>query len=398
MDAHADFLIIIAVLAVGGKLAGQVGRHIGLPTAVGKITLGLIIGPAMLGIVHNEGAVIDLASIGVIILMFLAGLETDTETMRRVTVPAFAVAIGGVVFPFLGGLAIGAVFQLGTSETLFLGAILTATSVSISAQTLRELGHLRSRTGTTILAAAVIDDILGIIVLAFVFASTGGDPLISIGKMAAFLPLALVLGQRVLAPLASRALPRLPEEAQLAVLLGGALSYSWAAEHLGGVAAVTGAYMAGLIASQTEMGHSASRGLNWMAYGFFVPIFFVAIGLQADFVSLGEAPLLVLALLAVAVITKVGGCFAGARMTGFTGADSLRVGVGMMSRGEVALVIAAAGLEAGIVERPVFSAAILMTLVTTVLTPIVLKLTYRQGVESMDGATATQTEAAPSLL
>jgi Kef-type K+ transport system membrane component KefB len=398
MDAHADFLIIIAVLAVGGKLAGQVGRHIGLPTAVGKITLGLIIGPAMLGIVHNEGAVIDLASIGVIILMFLAGLETDTETMRRVTVPAFAVAIGGVVFPFLGGLAIGAVFHLGTSETLFLGAILTATSVSISAQTLRELGHLRSRAGTTILAAAVIDDILGIIVLAFVFASTGGDPLISIGKMAAFLPLALVLGQRVLAPLASRALPRLPEEAQLAVLLGGALSYSWAAEHLGGVAAVTGAYMAGLIASQTEMGHSASRGLNWMAYGFFVPIFFVAIGLQADFVSLGEAPLLVLALLAVAVIAKVGGCFAGARVTGFSGPDSVRVGVGMMSRGEVALVIAAAGLEAGIVERPVFSAAILMTLVTTVLTPIVLKLTYRQGVESMDGATATQTEAAPSLL
>jgi Kef-type K+ transport system membrane component KefB len=263
---------------------------------------------------------------------------------------------------------------------------------------LRELGHLRSRAGTTILAAAVIDDILGIIVLAFVFASTGGDPLISIGKMAAFLPLALVLGQRVLAPLASRALPRLPEEAQLAVLLGGALSYSWAAEHLGGVAAVTGAYMAGLIASQTEMGHSASRGLNWMAYGFFVPIFFVAIGLQADFVSLGEAPLLVLALLAVAVIAKVGGCFAGARVTGFSGPDSVRVGVGMMSRGEVALVIAAAGLEAGIVERPVFSAAILMTLVTTVLTPIVLKLTYRQGVESMDGATATQTEAAPSLL
>ena len=379
MDAHADFLIIIAVLAVGGKLAGQVGRHIGLPTAVGKITLGLIIGPAMLGIVHNEGAVIDLASIGVIILMFLAGLETDTETMRRVTVPAFAVAIGGVVFPFLGGLAIGAVFQLGTSETLFLGAILTATSVSISAQTLRELGHLRSRTGTTILAAAVIDDILGIIVLAFVFASTGGDPLISIGKMAAFLPLALVLGQRVLAPLASRALPRLPEEAQLAVLLGGALSYSWAAEHLGGVAAVTGAYMAGLIASQTEMGHSASRGLNWMAYGFFVPIFFVAIGLQADFVSLGEAPLLVLALLAVAVITKVGGCFAGARMTGFTGADSLRVGVGMISRGEVGLIVASAGITSGIISNSIFTVVIVMVIVSTLVTPPLLRLVFSKS-------------------
>lgn len=388
MDSHTDLLAILALVVVGGKLAGQLGQRAGFPTAVGKITLGLIIGPALLGLVHYEGAVVDLSEIGVIVLMFIAGLETDTETMKKVTVSAFSVAIGGVILPFLGGLGIGLAFNLSTEESLFLGAILTATSVSISAQTLRELGRLRSREGTTILAAAVIDDILGIVVLAFVFASAGdGDPVMSIAKMAIFLPVAFVLGQRLLAPLGSRWLPRLPEEAQLGVLLGAALGYSWAAEHLGGVAAVTGAYMAGLLLSQTDIGQKASHGLNWVGYGFFVPVFFVAIGLQADFASLGSAPLLVAALLAVAVLAKVIGCYVGGRLARMSHTESTVIGVGMMSRGEVALVVAAAGLQAGIVEDKLFSAAIVMTLVTTILTPIGLKVLYRMS--------ATQSEPEP---
>ncbi len=379
MDSHADFLAILAIIVIGGKLAGQLGQKFGFPTAVGKITLGLIIGPAMFGLVQYDASVADLADIGVIVLMFLAGLETDTETMRKVSLPAFSVATGGVVLPFVGGLGIGLAFNLSTSEALFLGAILTATSVSISAQTLRELGRLRSREGTTILAAAVIDDVMGIIVLAFVFAATGGgDPLVSIGKMAIFLPVAFVLGQRVLSPLANRTMHNLPDEAQLAILLGLALGYGWAAEHLGGVAAVTGAYMAGLIASQTNMGEKAVHGLNWLGYSFFIPIFFVAIGLQANFASLGSAPLLVLALLGVAVVSKIGGCYVGGRVARLNHTESARIGVGMMSRGEVALVIASAGLAAGIVEEKLFSAAIVMTLVTTILTPIILKLMYRE--------------------
>jgi Kef-type K+ transport system membrane component KefB len=400
MNSHADFLAILAVIVLGGKLAGQAGQKLGFPTAVGKIALGLVIGPAMFGFVQYDTSVADLAQIGVIVLMFLAGLETDTETMRKVTVPAFAVATGGVILPFIGGLAIGIAFHLSTQESLFLGAILTATSVSISAQTLRELGRLRSREGTTILAAAVIDDVMGIIVLAFVFAATGGgDPLISIGKMAIFLPVAFVLGQKVLSPLANRTLHNLPDEAQLAVLLGLALGYGWAAEHLGGVAAVTGAYMAGLIASQMKMGEKATQGLNWLGYSFFIPIFFVAIGLQANFASLGSAPLLVGALLAVAVFAKVAGCYAGARIARLDHVESARIGVGMMSRGEVALVIASAGLAAGIVEEKLFSAAIVMTLVTTILTPIVLKFMYREQTASERsieaGSAMAMPEAAP---
>jgi Kef-type K+ transport system membrane component KefB len=277
----------------------------------------------------------------------------------------------------LGGVGIGVAFGLGTTEALFLGAILTATSVSISAQTLKELGILQSREGTTILAAAVIDDVMGVIVLSFVFASTGGgDPLVSIGQMALFLPGALLLGYFLSGPIAQRMEAHLSTEAQLSIVIAGALVFAWASEELGGVAAVTGAYMAGLLVARTQLVHTVSHGLNWVAYGFFVPLFFVGIGMQADFGSLAETPLLVAALLVVAVVGKVAGCYIPARLTRTDHKGSLLIGVGMMSRGEVALVIASAGLAAGAVGPSVFSAAIVMTLVTTILTPILLKLIH----------------------
>jgi len=377
MDSDTHVIAVIALTIALGKLGGVASQRAGFPTAVGKIGAGLLIGPAMLGIVRLDGNLRDLSELGVILLMFMAGLETDTETMRKVTLPASAVAIGGVVLPFAGGLALGLAFHLGTAETLFLGAILTATSVSITAQTLRELGRLQSREGTAILAAAVIDDILGIVVLAFVFALSGGeDPFIAIGKMAVFLPVAFVIGQKLITPAAKTALPRLPHEAQLAILIAVALLYAWAAEALGGIAAVTGAYLAGLIVSQTNPGQRIGEGINWLAYSFFVPVFFVGIGLQADFTSIASTPLLLAALLMVAIAGKVAGCYLGARATGFTTRESIRVGVGMMSRGEVALVVAAAGLEAGAVDHALFSASIAMALVTTVLTPILLKAAY----------------------
>lgn len=377
MDTQADILAALALILVGGKLAGHLGQRFGLPTPVGKIAVGLLIGPAVLGLVSPDGTLEVLSDIGVILLMFLAGLETDTETMRRVTVPAFATAVGGVALPFASGVGLGYLFDLSTAQTLFLGAILTATSVSISTQTLRELGRLQSKEGTTILAAAVIDDVLGIIILAFVFAMTGGeDPLPALAKMALFLPLAFVLGRAGLGPLTRRLTPHLSAEAELTVVVAVALAYAWAAQHLGGVAAVTGAYLAGLLVAQTELGERVGNGLNWLGYGFFVPLFFVGIGLKADFARLGDAPWLVIAVLAAAVLAKAVGCFLGARVCRFSTVESLRVGVGMVSRGEIALVIAAAGLEAGAINDAIFSASVVMALVTTVLTPIVLKLVY----------------------
>ena len=380
MGHHSDILLVLALILVAGKLASTAGQRIGLPEAVGKITVGLLVGPAVLGFVHESEALTAFSQIGVVILMFLAGMETDMTTMRQVSLSAFIVALGGVILPFAGGFGVGFAFDLTTTEALFLGAILTATSVSITAQTLRELGLLQGREGTTILAAAVIDDIMGVIVLAFVFASTGsGDPMTSIGQMALFIPGALIVGYFLSGPLSARMEAHLSTEAQLSIVIAAALVYAWGAEEIGGVASVTGAYIAGLLIARTQLVHTVSDGLNWVAYGFFVPVFFVGIGTQADFGSLAEAPGLVAALTIVAILGKIVGCYVTARLTKTPHKGSLLIGVGMMSRGEVALVIAAAGLASGAVGASVFSASIIMTLVTTILTPILLKMVASSG-------------------
>lgn len=375
MENHADILLAIAFILLAGKVASEVGQKFGMPSAVGKIGVGLLIGPAVFGFVSDTSTLETFSQIGVIILMFLAGMETDMDTMKKVSVGALAVAIGGVILPFAGGVGIGFAFSLPSHETFFLAAILTATSVSISAQTLKELGLLRSREGTTIMAAAVIDDVMGVVVLAFVFSMTGdGDPAVSIAKMAIFLPVSFVAGYILTQPLARQVEERLSTEAQLSIAISAALAYAWAAERIGGVAAVTGAYMAGLLLSRTRLVHTVMQGLNWIAYSFFVPLFFVGIGFKADFSSLAVAPGLAASLLAVSVVGKIVGCYVPARLAGFRHSQALLIGTGMMSRGEVALVIAAAGLSAGAVGSTVFSASILMTLVTTIATPFALKL------------------------
>jgi Kef-type K+ transport system membrane component KefB len=374
LEGQPSILLAIALILVAAKIASHVGERFGLPSAVGQICIGLVIGPALLGFVADSSMLQVFFQIGVIILMFVAGMETDLETMQRVSGVGFAVATGGVILPFVGGLGLGYVFNLPWHESLFLAAILTATSVSISAQTLKELGVLKSREGTTILAAAVIDDIMGVMVLSIVFAMTGkGDPAVSILKMAIFLPASFSIGYFLSQPIAKQAEERLSTESQLSIVIAGALVYAWAADRLGGIAAVTGAFIAGLLVSRTRLIHTVTDGLNWVAYSFFVPLFFVGIGFKADFHSLASAPALTGALLIVAVVGKVLGCYVPARLTGFRHGEALLIGTGMMSRGEIALVIAAAGLSAGIVGPSVFSAAILMTLVTTIFTPIALK-------------------------
>jgi Kef-type K+ transport system membrane component KefB len=221
---------------------------------------------------------------------------------------------------------------------------------------------------------------MGVVVLAFVFASTGsGDPMTSIGQMVVFIPAALVLGYFLSGPISERLESHFSTESQLAIVVAGALVYAWAAEEIGGVASVTGAYIAGLLIARTQLVHTVSDGLNWVAYGFFVPVFFVGIGTQADFGAVAEAPGLLVALTVVAILGKIVGCYVTARATKTSHKGSLLIGVGMMSRGEVALVIAAAGLDNGAVGASVFSASIIMTLITTILTPILLKMVASSG-------------------
>ena len=352
-------------------------------------------GPGSLDSAPDLLAVVrDLAEVGVILLMFVAGLETDLAEMRRVGKVAFWAAFGGVALPMAGGIATALLFGLPLYwEAIFIGTILTATSVSISAQTLMELGALRSREGATILGAAVIDDVMGIIVLSFVVAfaraSTEGVDVAGVAlivvRMAAYFALAVAAG-RLLAPLL-RWVGRLPvTQAVLSGALVIVFVYAWAAEYGGGVAAITGAYIAGVLLAQTPFKQQIDAGVHPLTYSIFVPLFFIGIGLQANGRELGGSVAFTVVLVAVAIAAKALGCGVFARAFGFTTAESIRVGAGMISRGEVGLIVAGYGLANGLIGQPVFSASVIMVLVTTMVTPPLLRLTFPRrplGVEAV---------------
>jgi Kef-type K+ transport system membrane component KefB len=375
MHSVLELLPLIALMLVGAKLAGLLSQRIGMPAVFGELLLGVLIGPSLLGLVGPNEIFSLFGQIGVIVLMFMAGLETEIGEMRRVGTAALLTAIGGVVLPLVGGYALGRAFGLTTLHALFLGAVLTATSVSISAQVLRELGWLRSRLGVTILGAAVIDDVLGVLVLSVVLALAGeGSFWLSLLKMLIFFPVAWVVGEWLIPRLmgAERRVPQ--KETSVAVLIGILLVYAWSAEALGSIAAITGAYLLGVIVSRhTDPGHHLHDSMNVLGYGFFVPIFFVSIGLEANVGTLAGAPALTIAVLLLALIGKIVGCGIGARLGAFDSRSALSIGVGMIARGEVALVMVTAGRAAGLVNDQLFSATIIMTLATTIVTPPLLR-------------------------
>jgi Kef-type K+ transport system membrane component KefB len=380
MHETLNMLLPLAGILVGAKLAAQISHRVGLPAVFGELLLGLLLGPSLLGLLAPNQMFQLLADIGVILLMFMAGLETDTAAMKQAGRASMLTAVGGVVLPLAGGLAVGQAFGLEWHHALFLGAVLTATSVSISAQTLRELGRLRSREGSTILGAAIIDDVLGVVVFALVMSLAGeGNILVTLGKMVLFFPIAWFVGDK-LVPLLVRWERHLHHrEASLALLLGLVLVYAWSAEALGSVAMITGAYLLGVVvARHADESHIVHHGTASLGYGFFIPIFFINIGLQAHAEGLLAAPVLTVVLVVLAIATKIVGGGVGAWLGGFVPRSAYQIGVGMVSRGEVALVIAGAGLAGGLLDSSLFSVLIVVTLATTLVTPPLLRLAFAE--------------------
>jgi Kef-type K+ transport system membrane component KefB len=393
---HSDLLLTIALILVASKLGGATARRLGLPSVFGKLVVGLALGPAIFGLIEADETLSALGEIGIILLMFIAGLETDVAQMRKVGLPAFLAACGGVALPMAAGVGLAYAFGMGTAEAFFLGTILTATSVGITAQTLTELGRMQSREGSAILAAAVIDDVLGVIVLSLVLGfSGGGDPVMPVVKIVAFLPLAIAVGAFAVPFIVNRIMHLEEGETRTAIILGIALAFAWAAEHWGGLAAITGAYIAGLMVARTQISEHATESMNRIGYAVFIPVFFVVVGLQMDASALRDGPLFAVLLIALAIVTKIVGSMAGALAGGFNMRDSTRVGYGMVSRGEVALVVAVVGFNAGLVSQATFSASILMTLVTTLAAPLLLKWAYR---ERIDAAMPVRASSAGGLL
>ena len=396
-----QLLLALALIVAAAKLSGAAANRVGQPAVFGEILAGLVLGPtvlnvlgwpvfaAILPVAHGPapGPLIDslrdLAEIGVILLMFIAGLETDLVEMRRVGTVAFWAAFGGVVLPLVGGAVTAVAFGLPLFWTgLFIGTILTATSVSISAQTLMELNAVRSREGSTILGAAVIDDVMGIILLSLVVAfarASGGISPVEIAwivvRMVLFFGGAILLGH-YFERIAAWADRLAVSQGLLAVVLVVALLYACAAEFVGGVAAITGSYLAGVLFAQTRFKSAIDQGIHPLTYTMLVPVFFISIGLLANGRALGNQVWFTVLLVAVAIVTKAVGCAAFARLFGFSTTESVRVGVGMISRGEVGLIVAGYGLAHGLIRLDVFSAAVIMVLATTMITPPLLRLTF----------------------
>src|SRR5690606_3360385 len=377
------FLFELALIIFAVKLMGHLSTKIGQPSVFGKLLVGIILGPSLLGIIHPNELIGELAEVGVILLMFLAGLETDLKEFKKNAFASTSVAIGGVVLPFLGGVGLSMLFGFDTTVSIYLGVLLVATSVSISVQTLRELGKLKSREGVTILGAAVLDDVLGIIILSAVLGLSAGSAagaggigaiLILLVKIAVFFVLAIAIGYFVLPKLLKLFQRFQVSQTVLAFGVIVALLFAYMGE-LFGVAGIVGSYICGLMLSLTPQSEEMTHKVETFSYPFFVPFFFVNIGLVANFREFNTEILWFSVLLAiVAILGKIFGCAIGAKVAKFNTSSSFGIGAGMVARGEVGLIIAMIGIERGIISNDLFSSAIIVVIATTLVTPPLIKL------------------------
>ena len=367
----------LAIIVVFAKVFGLIARKLKAPQVVGEIIAGLVVGPSVLGIVKLNQFLDICAGLGVVLLMFSAGLGTNLKQLLHTGVKALLIACAGVLVPLIGGTLLYMGFYgfsaIGTPQfftAVFIGVIMTATSVSITVETLKELGKLKTELGTTILSAAIIDDVIGIMVLTFVigFKNPDSNPGFVALSTLAFFALSVVLGFVIYKAfkIIDKRWPHTRRIPILALALCFGLSY--VAEKVFGIADITGAYVAGDYIEQK---------MDINSYMIFGPIFFASIGLKTEISGFTwELLLFSLAFVAVALVSKIIGCGAMSRLCGFKGSDTLKVGVGMMTRGEVALIVAQRGLTEGMIGSQYFTSVILLIIVSSILTPIILKLLY----------------------
>lgn len=379
----------LAIIIVAGKMCGIIARQLKAPQVVGMIIAGLLIGPSVLGWVRQTEFLSEMAEIGVILLMFSAGLETDLKELVKTGPVATLIACAGVFVPLVLGTVLYMLFYgwaaVGTEEffrAVFIGCIMTATSVSITVQSLREMGHLKGKVGTTILSAAIIDDVIGIIVLTFVigFKSPDSNPGKVIINTVLFFALALVLGMifyRVFKALDNK----YPHTRRIPIIgLALCLIMAYVAERYFGIADITGAYVAGIILCSIRDSAYIEEKIDINSYMMFGPVFFASIGLKTSIEGIDSALIVfALAFVLVALISKVIGCGLMSRICGFKGYDCLKIGVGMMTRGEVALIVAQKGLSVGLMSSQYFTAVILLIIISSVSVPILLKLLYAKA-------------------
>lgn len=386
MDRIA-FFRDLAIIIVCSKLFGLIAKKLKAPQVVGEIIAGLIIGPACFGFVGNTDYLALLAEIGVVMLMFEAGLETNLKELIKTGPKALLIACAGVFVPLAGGTLLYSCFYgfsaVGSEEfyrAIFIGTIMTATSVGITVQALKEMGRLKSATGTLITSAAIIDDIIGIIVLTFVIGMKNPEskPSEVVISTLLFIVFSFCLG--FLTYYCFKYIDKkYPHQRRIPILgLALCMFMAFAAEEFFGIADITGAYVAGLILCSLKDSEYIARKVDINSYMIFGPVFFASIGLNTTFDGFTSSLLLFsVFFVIVALLTKIVGCGLVAKLTKLSFKDSLKVGVGMMTRGEVALIVAKKGLSEGMLEPEYFASVILLIIASSIMTPIILKLLYK---------------------
>ncbi|WP_297519019.1 cation:proton antiporter [uncultured Clostridium sp.] len=380
------FLLDIAIILLSTKLLGLITKKLHMPQVVGALIAGLVLGPAALDILHETDFIQQIASLGVIVLMFTAGLETDIKELKKTGKVSFCVAIMGVLLPLIGGFIVSHFFNDGVGgkamlENIFIGIILTATSVSITVETLKELGKLNTRAGNTILGAALIDDILGIIGLTLI--TSMADSSVNVGivllKIILFFVFAAIMGV-VFHFVFMKWVANYKADLRRFVIVAFALCLllSFVAEEFFGVADITGAFIAGLIISNTAKTHYINARFETLSYMILSPIFFASIGIKVELTEMnGTIVLFTLLLLIIAVTTKVFGCALGAKLCKYNNKEAFQIGTGMVSRGEVALIVASKGIAVGLMNPKFLAPVVIVVVVTTIVTPVMLKFIFR---------------------
>lgn len=385
-----EFLLWIALILISTKVLGLLCKAVHLPEVVGALLAGVILGPSALGLMSMEGDTGTLltyvAEMGVIFLMFSAGLDTDLKELKANIGASFVTALIGVIVPLIGGM-IGYALYFGEDlsnydqmlQSLFVGVVLTATSVSITVETLREMGRLSGKVGMTILGAAIIDDILGMVVLAVVSSmkDTSVKPTTVLIKIVLYFVLILILFM-----VTSRlefAIEKNDHKRRVAIFaIAFCFILAYVSEIGFGIADITGAYFAGVMLCQSKIRDYVDVKIHDVSTVFFSCIFFASVGLK---VTLGGMTLKVwmfaVILTLIAIISKMVGCGLGAKICKFTWKESLQTGVGMISRGEVALIVAEKGRQVGLISEDLFAPIILVVIVTTLITPILLKVVFK---------------------
>ncbi|MGX7030651.1 cation:proton antiporter [Vagococcus zengguangii] len=372
-----SFLLVISLILIITKVMEHLAVKLSLPSVVGSLMVGILLGPAVLGIVQESEGISLLSHIGVILLMFLAGIESDFNRLKKYLKPSVAVAILGIIMPMVMFYLTSLLFGFGSKEGLFISLIFSATSLSITIQVLKELNYVQTREGSVVVGAALLDDIMVVILLNIVMSLlTPGVGLAQVGQLLLATVLFFVgvfLFQRFLLPIILKIYDKVSvPEKNLAFGLALAFLFSFIAETLG-MSDIIGAFFAGIMLSQTEVGHEIEGKIEQINTALFAPVFFVSIGLDLSFHGLGKYWYLIIIFSILAVLSKYIGGFFGAKFDGFDRKSAAIIGASMISRGEMALILVSLGLKQAIISESLYALIVLVVIISTVAAPILLK-------------------------